>query len=150
MPTSRVRHTATAAAPPGRVWAALQEAGTWAGIGPIDEVWDATHDDGGMLAGFRWSADAAGRRWEGTATTAEARSGERITLALRSSEVRGTLTAALEGDGTGATRVDVSLDVEPAGLLAGMFWGVVSGAIRRGLPGHVEEFAARFSAAEPG
>lgn len=143
MPSSRFEHSATAAAPPSRVWTALQEAGTWAGIGPLERVWDATHR-GGILAGYRWSTRAAGRRWEGTARTTEAIPGERITLELRSPEVNGSLTAALASDGAGATTVTVTLHVESVGILSGMFWDAVAGAIGGGFPGHVEEFAARF------
>jgi uncharacterized protein YndB with AHSA1/START domain len=143
MPSSRFEHTATAAAPPDRVWAALQEADTWAGIGPIERVWDAVHRDG-MLAGYRWSTNAAGRRWEGSARTIEAVPGESITLALHSPEVNGSLTAALAADGEDGTTVTVTLHAESVGLLSTMFWGAVAGAIGNGFPGHVEEFAARF------
>ena len=66
MPSDSFSHTTTVSASPDAVYSSLQDPDTWKGIGPIDEVWDATHDDG-RLASFRWSARAAGRSWAGNA-----------------------------------------------------------------------------------
>ncbi len=38
----------------------------------------------------------------------------------------------------------VTLAAQSKGMLAGMFWGVVADALRRGLERQVEAFAARF------
>lgn len=142
MASGRFTHTVTVAADPPAIWSALQRAETWAGIGPIDEVRDARHDAGGALRSYRWSADAAGRRWEGTATTTEAIPSERMTMALETTEMRGTITVSVQAGGPSA--VTVTLDAETTGMLATLFWGVISTAIKHGLPGQVEGFAARL------
>jgi hypothetical protein len=129
---------------PGAIWEALQQAQTWAGIGPIEEVWDAEHAADGSLSFYRWSADAAGRRWEGTATTTEAARPEYMTMALETAEMRGTITVGVEDEGPSA--VTVTLEAATTGLMASLFWGVISGAIERGLPRQVESFATRLGA----
>ena len=130
-------HTVAIAAPPARVWAALQRAETWKNIGPIEEVWDATHDDEGSLTGYRWSAHAAGRMWNGHARTTESEREKRLRLTLDSPEIHGTIDVEINGD-----EITVSMDAAPKGLLATMFWGTVRAALERGLPAQVEAFAA--------
>ena len=66
MPSDTFSHTVTVSATPESIYSALQHPDTWRGIGPIDDVWDATHE-GDRLAGFKWSTRAAGKSWEGTA-----------------------------------------------------------------------------------
>ena len=55
----------------------------------------------------------------------------------------GTITVTLVPDGD-TTVMTVTLTARSRGLLAGMFWGVVSDALERGLPRQVDQFAARF------
>jgi hypothetical protein len=138
VPEATFRHTATTAASRADVLASLESADTWRGIGPIDRVWDEVHD-GHSLAGFRWSARAAGRSWEGRARRIAAPEGA-MALDLDSPEMAGTITvtAATNGDGTD---LEVALMARSKGALAGMFWGVISDALRRGLPDQVEAFA---------
>lgn len=129
-------HTAAIDAPASAVWSALQRAETWMNIGPIEEVWEATHAEDGSLTGYRWSAHAAGRSWKGRATTTQSEPDQRMRLALDSPEIRGAITVDI-----GAGEITVSMDAEPKGPLARMFWGVVRGALERGLPHQVEAFA---------
>jgi carbon monoxide dehydrogenase subunit G len=142
MASGTFAHTVTVDIEPDDVWGALQRAETWAGIGPIDEVWDAEHAADGSLRSYRWRADAAGRRWEGTAVTSDADPPDTMSMALETAEMRGTITVAVEGRGPAA--VTVTLEAEATGMLAALFWGVISAAISRGLPQQVEEFAARL------
>lgn len=130
-------HTVRISVPPAQVWIALQQADTWMNIGPIEEVWEATHAEDGSLTGYRWSAHAAGRTWRGRATTTQSERDQRIRLALDSPEIRGAISVEI-----GASEITVSIDVVPNGPLARMFWGVVRGALERGLPHQVEAFAA--------
>lgn len=130
-------HTAAVDASASAVWTALQRVETWKNIGPIDEVWEATHGDDGSLTGYRWSANAAGRTWKGRATTTESEPAQRMRLVLDSPEIRGAITVDI-GNG----EITVSMDAEPKGPLARVFWGVVRGALERGLPNQVEAFAA--------
>ncbi|NQV08035.1 SRPBCC family protein [bacterium] len=145
MPGDTFSHTAAVNADIPDIWSALQTADTWAHIGPVTKVWDERHDDDGNLAGYRWSADAAGRQWEGTARTEELLVGERMSLTLKSPELRGTLTTDLETTEDGITQLTVTLEARAVGMLATLFWGVVKQAIGSGLPHQVDEFAARFS-----
>ena len=139
MPSASYTHTASISTDPGVVWLRLQEADAWEQIGPINEVWDAAHGDDGALLSFRWSTHAAGRDWSGTATTIESEAPETMVVELDTSEVRGAIAVRL---GVGSIRVDMTL--RSVGLLATMFFGVVSDAVGGGLAGHVEEFAAQF------
>lgn len=139
MPSASYSHTASVDAAPEVVWARLQEADAWAQIGPINRVWDATHRDDGALASFRWSTHAAGRDWSGIATTIESEAPETMVVDLDTSEVKGAIAVRL---GDGSIRVDMTL--RSVGLLATMFFGVVSNAVGGGLAGHVDEFASRF------
>jgi hypothetical protein len=130
-------HTVAVEASPSDVWTALQRAETWKNIGPIEEVWDATHDDAGSLTGYRWSAHAAGRTWSGQARTTDSQRERRLRLTLDSPEIHGAISVEIEGG-----EITVSMEAAPKGLLATMFWGTVRGALERGLPAQVEAFAA--------
>ncbi|MFH1104229.1 MAG: SRPBCC family protein [Actinomycetota bacterium] len=143
MPSDRFSHTVDVAAPSAAVWQALQSAETWKGIGPIDRVWDAVNDPDGNLAGYRWSATAAGRQWEGTARRTALDPGRSLRLDLDSSEIVGAIEVSVAPGGS--SRLTVTLEASPKGVLATVFWGVAREALRRGLDDHVEEFARRFS-----
>lgn len=145
MPQATFRHTAPAPVPAAEVWEALQEAATWAEIGPIDEVFDARHDDEGDLTGFTFQTGAAGRTWEGTARRTAAQPGEHVEFALATGEIRARVGVSLAED-SGGTKITVRLEAESAGMLATLFWGVVREAIAAEMPGRVDRFAAGFAA----
>jgi len=142
MPSDTFSHTVKVGATPESVAAALQVAATWKGIGPIDDVWDATHD-GADLTGFRWSARAAGKSWEGTATRSDDKKPGTMTLDLDSSEIEGALTVSYTPD-NGGTALTVDLFARSKGVLAGMFWGVVADTLRSGLSTQIEAFGSQF------
>jgi hypothetical protein len=141
MPLATFRHTAEAAAAPSDIWPTLQDAATWAAVGPISEVWDAEHDDEGALRSFRFRTEAGGRSWEGTARTVVAEAPEKMDLVLSTDEIRGRVGVELGLDGK-RTLVSVRLEVEPAGMLATLFWSVVRQAISTGFKDGVEDLAA--------
>ena len=134
--SSTFSHTVATTVPRARSWDALQDAETWSNIGPIDEVWDAEHANDGTLQAYRWSARAAGRTWQGTATTVETEPETRMRLDLMSSEIAGAITVELAD-----TEITVEMEASPKGLLAQMFWGTVKGALEKGLREQVEQFA---------
>lgn len=142
MPSDTFTHTTTVAAGPDAIDAALQDPATWEGLGPIDEVWDATHD-GTTLMSFRWRARAAGRTWDGTALRTAGEVARSVTLDLDSPEIGGAITIDIAPAGDGS-ELTVTLYARSKGFLAGMFWGVVSDAIGTGLPRQVDEFGERF------
>ncbi len=135
-------HRAVAAAAPGEVWNALQDAATWLDLGVMDTV-SNTVVAGGRLESFEWTAPVGGMRRRGTARTIDAVPDKRMVLALHSSEVAGEISVDLSAAQSG-TSVAVTLAARPRGLLAGMFWGQISQALGRGLPGNVDRFVARF------
>lgn len=142
MPSDRFTHTTRVPADLATITSSLHDADTWRGIGPIDEIWDASHE-GAHLASFRWSARAAGKSWKGTAEAVEGAPGDAITLRLKSPEVSGTLAVTLDGSEDG-TLLTVTLDARSTGVLAGMFWAVIADTLRGGFARQVEEFGGRF------
>ena len=139
MPSATYSHRAPVNASPDVVWDRLQEAEAWAEIGPIDDVWDAIHDAGGALQSFHWSTRAAGRSFNGTATTVLAVPGERMVVDLDTSEVVGAVDVTIAD-----SAIEVTMSLRSVGLLATMFFGVVSDAVGGGLADHVDAFAAHF------
>lgn len=122
------------------MWAALQDATTWSGIGPVDDVWDASHDDDGELQGFQWSAHVGPTKYKGSARVAVAAEPHHMKLHLDSSELSGALIADIDDDDP--STLAVTLEVVSKGSLAAMFFPIIAEAIGRGLPQQVEEFAA--------
>ena len=142
MPRASYAHAAVIAAPAIDVWRRLQDPETWRTIGGIDEIWDpATEDDN--LAGFRWKATAGARRITGTARVTERANPPRMVLALSTSEMTGTLVADLEA-GAGATRLDITLSFASRGMVASLFFPLISTVLGEGLVRQVDEFAASF------
>jgi len=142
VPESTFAHTVRVAATPVAIWSALQDAETWLSLGMMDSVTDSVVRDG-RLASFAWTALAAGTRHKGSALTTGCVEGERMVLALDSSELAGELGVTLV-PAEGGTAMTVSLTARSRGILAGMFWGVVSDALQQGLVTQVDGFAARF------
>ncbi|MBI5158266.1 MAG: hypothetical protein HZA58_09715 [Acidimicrobiia bacterium] len=142
MPSSTFSHTASASAPAATIWDSLQDAETWVGFGLMDAVTNPVVHDG-RLVSFDWTATAAGSRHRGTATVGASVPGEHMVLELDSSEIAATSTVTLLSEAD-TSAITVTLAARSRGLLAGMFWGVVSDALERGLPRQVDQFAARF------
>jgi carbon monoxide dehydrogenase subunit G len=145
VPTARFAHSVTVPLDAATVWDALQQPGTWEGIGPMDRVFDARYGADGTLTAYGWNASIAGRHWSGTARTTAAEPGERMDVVLDSSEIRVTISAALGANGAEGTRLSVDLTAESRSMLASLFWGVIEGGIRSGLPEQVEALAGRIS-----
>ncbi len=149
MPSANASHLVSVALPPDDLWLVLQEADTWANIGPVERVWDPVHDGSGALQSYRWSTTVAGREYQGTAKTVSAQPGSTMQLELDGGEVVGVLTTNLSPNADpDHTTVEVALDVSSRGALSAMFFPIIADAIKRGLPDQVEEFAARLSAVD--
>jgi hypothetical protein len=141
VPSATFTHQATASTSIDQVWATLQNAETWANIGPVEDVRDAVHADDGGLSSFHWHTTVAAKRYPGVAVVAEAAPQERMLLELDAREVVGSLEALLEPNGDGTTIVTINLRVTSRGTLSTLFFPVVSEAIAKGLPRQVDEFA---------
>jgi hypothetical protein len=146
MPSARSSHSVSVARSADDLWDVLQNADTWANIGPVERVWDPAHDGSGMLTSYRWSTTVAGREYQGTAKTIAAEPGSTMKLELDAGEVVGVLTTHLSPNvDPNHTRIEVELHVSSRGALSGMFFPLIADAIKRGLPDQVEEFASRLS-----
>lgn len=128
------------------MWAALQDAATWSGIGPVDDVWDAAHDEDGLLASFSWSAHVGPTKYKGSAKVTVAAEPHHMKLHLDSSELTGALIADIDEDESATLMV--TLEVASKGAIASMFFPIIAEAIGRGLPQQVEEFASTLNGEE--
>lgn len=139
MPQASFTHSVELTRPPNEVWVALQDAATWSGIGPVDDVWDPSHAADGTLESFRWSAHVGPTKYKGTAVVAAADGPRHMKLNLDSSEVKGSLVADIDGDSSPS--LAVTLEVVSKGAMASLFFPIIAEAIGRGLPEQVERFA---------
>ena len=143
MPRASFSHSVQLPNPAVSVWDALQAAETWAGIGPVDEVWAAEHDEDGGLEAFQWSAHVGPTKYKGSAAVAIADAPHHMKLNLSSSELTGSLITDIEeGD---SPVLAVTLEVVSKGTMASLFFPIIAEAIGRGLPQQVEAFAAGLS-----
>jgi carbon monoxide dehydrogenase subunit G len=143
VPSQTFGHEATTGAPVDAVWAALDQPGTWESIGGVDRVFDPRRDGEGRLVGFSFDTVAGGRKYVGTASRQERVEGTRMGWNIQNSEMRGVTRVTLNPTETG-TIVTVTLEVESVGLLSSVLFPIIAGAIGRGLPTAVEEWAAAF------
>lgn len=141
MPRATFSHEAATDASIEAVWERLQEAETWADIGPVEAVKNSHHDESGRLQSFTWTTTVARKHYEGTAEVSDSVYRERMTLDLDASEVVGSLEAHLAANGNDSTIVTVTLEVVSRGTLSTLFFPVVSEAVARGLPAQVDRFA---------
>ena len=144
MPSETFTHSAVAAAPTAEVWVALQRPETWEAIGGIDRVVDASIDTEGRLQGFSFDTMIAGQAYRGEATAAGRDEGRLMAWKIENSEISGEITVVLTPVDLD-TEIEVTLSVESKGLLAGMFFSVVSMSLGNGLPRSVNDFASAFA-----
>lgn len=121
-------------------WAGLQKPETWATIAGVSEVTQATFDASGNLTAYLFTAVAAGREYAGKADVRLSSRPTDMVVSISTSELTGQiatrLTPTLDG-----IRVAVTLDLQSRGLLAGMMFAVISGAVRHGFPVQVERLS---------
>lgn len=149
MPSQTFSHTALAAAEPTEVWATFDNPTTWESIGGIDRVYDARVSPTGQLEGFSFDTEIAGKKYVGTATPGERVEGSVITWKVSNSEIKGTIRVQL-AEITPGTNIRVTLEVESASFIAGMFFPVIANTIGSGLPATVDDFAEGFGDISPG
>jgi len=142
MPTAQFDHRIILSVPPPEVWVALQEPDTWAGLGPVQKVWDAAFEED-RLCGFKWSVEAGPRTIEGTATTRQSMPNELMVLDVDAGDFTGLVTTELEPE-AGGTGVNVIISLEASGMLSSLFWGPITKVIGSGLPEQVEGLAAKI------
>ncbi len=127
------------------LWERLQDANTYANIGPVEEVWDAEHDENGILQRYTWSTTVGRKPYEGSARTVEADNPHYLKMDLDAGEVAGSLATALEAVTDDVTNLAVTLEIVSKGTLSTLFFPVISDAVGRGLPEQVEAFAVAIA-----
>ena len=131
-----------------QAWAGLQDPATWATIAGISEVSHPHFDAGGNLTGYLFTAIVAGKEYAGKGEVRLSSRPTNMVVYISTSEIIGHISAAL-APGLGGVRVTVGLDLQTRGLLSGMMFPLITGAIRSGLPDQVEQFASHLSPASP-
>lgn len=127
------------------MWTALQQPATWAGLAGVREVFDPVFDDNGHLKSYRWRAAAGPRHIEGASQVVRSRIPSSMVLEVDANEVTGTISVRLEEPKPRTTILSARLILEAHGVLASLFFPIVSQAIGEGLPAQLELFARRFS-----
>lgn len=144
MAPDRFTHTVHLSTPPERAWAILQEPETWGGIAGVQQVFDAEHNPDGTLRSYRFLAEAGRKPYEGSARTIESDAPARMIVKVDAAEIEGTITTELAPSNPHGTEMTVSLRVRPTGILAIMFFSIVSKAIGSGFSRQIDEIAERI------
>ena len=139
MPRETFTYTSIASAPISEVWAALDKPETWEAIGGVDRVLDPVIEDG-QLKGFSFETITRGKTYLGQARPDRRDEGRLMSWSIANSEIEGKMAVALATTEE-RTRVTVTLDVESRGLVSTMLFPVIAGALGRGLPKAVDDFA---------
>lgn len=140
----RFTHTVHVNAPPERAWAELQEPETWGGIAGVERVYDASYNPDGTLRGYRFLAQAGMKPYEGSARTIEADPPVLMVVTVDAAEIEGTITTELQPSNPHGTEMTVSLRIRARGILAVMFFPLVSKAIGSGFARQIDEIARRI------
>ncbi len=149
MASAQFSHTVTSAASNlDDAWAGLQDPATWATIAGITEVTNPQFDRGGNLTGYLFTAVVAGKEYAGKGEVRLSSRPTDMVVYISTSEIAGHIKASL-APSVGGVRVTVGLDLQTRGLLSGMMFPLITGAIRSGLPDQVEQFASHLTPARP-
>lgn len=141
VPPDRFTHTVHLSTLPERAWVMLQEPETWGGIAGVQRVFDAHHHPDGTLRSYRFLAEAGMKPYEGSAKTIEADPPALMVVTVDAAEFEGTITTELQPSNPHGTDMTVSLTIRPRGMLAIMFFPIVSKAIGSGFSRQIDELA---------
>lgn len=143
MPPASFRHETNTDALPSQVWQRLQDPDVWATVAGVDGTRDHVFS-GENLIGFRFRANVAGVPYRGTARVTESVPAKAMTLSIRSSELQGMIGVALSAAEPG-TLLDVSMTMQPAGLLGPMVFPAITRAVGEGFAESVERLAVELA-----
>jgi carbon monoxide dehydrogenase subunit G len=143
VPRETFTHTSFASAPIDEVWAALDRVETWEAIGGVDRVLDPVIEDG-QLKGFSFETITLGTTYLGQARPDRREEGRLMSWSIDNSEIEGKMAVALAATDE-RTRVTVTVDIESRGLVSSVLFPVIAGALGRGLPRAVDEFARSWA-----
>jgi carbon monoxide dehydrogenase subunit G len=146
MAPDRFTHSATVNASAEHAWEVLQDPQTWGTIAGVERVYDARHTPDGVLRSYRFTVKAAGKSYEGIATTHDADRPSLMAVTIDTPEVMGTITVELTPSNPGGTDMTASLKMKPRGVLSVLVFPVIAMAVGSGFPRQIEEIAARMDA----
>lgn len=149
MPPDRFTHTVRVKAPLEHAWTVLQQPETWGEIAGVERVYEAAHHPNGNLSGYRFQAEAGRRLYEGTARTVEADPPSLMVVTVDTPEVEGTITTELSSANPHGTEMTVSLRLRARGILAAVFFPIVSHAVGSGFNRQIEDIAQRMERSAP-
>lgn len=113
----------------------------------MQRVFDAEHNPDGTLRSYRFLAEAGMKPYEGSAHTIESDAPALMVVTVDAAEIEGTITTELTPSNPHGTEMTVSLRVRPTGMLAIMFFSIVSKAIGSGFSRQIDEIAERIEKA---
>ena len=96
-----------------------------------------------LPVGTDWTDAWTGKKYEG-GQTVEADAPTLMVVTVDAAEIEGTITTELESSNPHGTNMTVSLRIRARGILAAMFFPVVSRAIGSGFSRQIDEIAARI------
>lgn len=143
MPSATFRHATTSTASPTEIWTALQDPDVWATVAGAERTWNRASDNSGGLSGFDFETRVGGSNYSGTATVTRAEPHERITLAINSSHLTGSIDVSIVPVDT-ATSIDISMNMQSVGFLTSLAFPAISIAVENGFARSVEQLAHRI------
>jgi carbon monoxide dehydrogenase subunit G len=146
MAPDRFTHSVKVDAPIDHAWEVLQDPETWGMIAGVERVYDSQHSPDGTLRGYRFTVNAAGKRYEGTASTHNADKPAFMAVTIDTSEVAGTITVELAPSNPGGTDLTASLKMRAKGMLSMVVFPVIARAVGSGFADQIDGIATKIAA----
>ena len=143
MPSATFTETVEINAAPDEVWDRLQLPAIWQSVGPVQQVWDPTIQNG-VLQSFRWSTNIGGKVYEGDGKALDHTRPAHYELLLDTSEMSGTISVDLSSGNPGGTTADVAIELRSKGMLSSMFFPAIKNAVGSGFPQQVADMGAEL------
>jgi len=144
MPSATFTENVAIPATPEEVWDRLQAPDIWAAVGPVQDVWDPTIEDG-VLQKFQWSTNIGGKVYKGEGTATAHDRPDHYRLLLDTSEMSGEINVDLSAGNPGGTNAVVAIELRSKGLLSSMFFPAIKNAVGSGFPDQVTAMGAKLA-----
>jgi len=146
MAPDRFTHSVSVDTTPESAWQVLQQPETWGKIAGVERVYDARHSPDGVLRSYRFTVRAAGKAYEGTATTHDADAPTLMAVTIDTSEVIGTITVELAPTNPGGIDMTASLKMQARGILSALIFPLIAAAVGSGFAAQIDEIGTRMEA----
>jgi carbon monoxide dehydrogenase subunit G len=143
MPSATFSESTEIDATPEEVWDRLQAPIIWESVGPVENVWDPTTEDG-VLRTFKWSTNIGGKVYEGVGTALEHDRPSRYVIDLDAGEMAGKVAVNLSQGNPGGTDAEVSIELRSKGMLSSLFFPAIKNAVGSGFPEQVADMGAQL------